>query len=444
MKQKFFDDNVLLHSSTAVKLYKDVANLPIVDYHSHLCEQEIAEDLKFTTITEFWLKRDHYKWRAMRSCGVDEKFITGDACDYDKFLAYATVMPKLVGNPLYYWTHMELKRIFGIVKPLNAETASDIYAQANEKLKTLSVKSLLKMFNVEYLATTDDPISSLAYHGVYDNVRVCPTFRADMALKFDGDYLVKLGEAWGKQIRTLADFQSALESRLQYFVSKGCTIADVSVEQIPDVNVSEQEAASIFLNREKLTPEQKRSLYSYCMSYLAGLYRKHDITWQLHIGALRNINTRAYSALNADAGYDVMQGYIDTNAIAKFLNFLHETDRLPKIVLYTLNVSALQALSTIAPCFPNVRIGAAWWFNDTLKGIRSHLETLAEYSVLGTSLGMLTDSRSFSSYCRFDFFRRILADYVAEKVDAGEYDKESAKQLLYDICYANPKAFMNL
>ena len=444
MQKKFFEDNVLLHSSTAVKLYRDIATLPIIDYHSHLSEQEIAEDKKFSTITEFWLARDHYKWRAMRSCGIEEKFITGDACDYDKFLAYATVMPKLIGNPLYYWTHMELKRIFSIVAPLNAKTASNIYAQANERLKTLSGRNLLKMFNVEYLATTDDPISSLAYHGVYDNVRICPTFRPDMALKLDGDYLLKLGEVCEKQICTLADFQSALESRLQYFVSKGCTIADVSVEQIPDVNVSEQEAASLFLSREKLTCEQKHSLYSYCMSYLAGLYRKYDITWQLHIGALRNINTYAYKTLGADAGYDVMQGNIDTDAIAKYLNYLHEADKLPKVILYTLNATALQALCTITPCFPNVRIGAAWWFNDTLKGIRSHLDTLAEYSVLGTSLGMLTDSRSFSSYCRFDFFRRILADYVAEKVDAGEYDKESAKQLLFDICYANPKAFMNL
>lgn len=443
-KSNFFDNNVLLRSQTAEDLYGVICSLPIVDYHSHLDEREIAEDKTFSTITEFWLKRDHYKWRAMRSCGVPEKYVTGDASDYDKFLAYATIMPKLIGNPLYYWAHMELKQIFGIETPLNAESAPTIYAKANEILKTLTVSQLLKQFNVEYIATTDDPTSSLEFHGTYDGVRVCPTFRADMALKLDGDYLVKLGEAWGQPIRTLADYETALETRLQYFISKGCTIADVSVEQIPNANVSAQEAESLFLNRDSLTAEQKHRFYCYGMNYLAGLYRKYDITWQLHIGALRNINTQAYKTLGVDAGYDVMQGYIDTNAIASYLNSLYETDKLPKVILYSLNANAIPALCTIAPCFPNVRIGAAWWFNDTLNGIRSHLETVAEYSVLGTSLGMLTDSRSFSSYCRFDFFRRILANYVAEKVDAGEYDETSAKQLLFDICYANPKAFMNL
>ena len=443
-KRVFFDDNVLLHTPTAVKLYKGVATLPIVDYHSHLSEKDIEEDKTFSTITEFWLAGDHYKWRAMRSCGIDEKYVTGDATDYEKFFAYASVMPKLIGNPLFYWTHMELKRIFGINVPLNADTAPTIYAQANEKLKSLSVRKLLALFSVQYIATTDDPVSSLQSHGTYDGVKVCPTFRADKALKLEENYLEELGAAFGKPICNLEDFETALEARLKHFISKGCTIADVSVEDIPDCDVSQEEAGNLFLRRTELTPAEKHRFYSYGMSYLAALYQKYEICWQLHIGALRNINTPMFNKLGADSGYDVMQGYIDTNAIAAFLNALYRAGKLPKIILYTLNTAALPTLCTIAASFPNVRMGAAWWFNDTLLGIRHHLDTVAEYSALGTSLGMLTDSRSFSSYCRFDFFRRIISDYVAEKVDAGEYDEKDAKQILYDVCYANPKQFMNL
>lgn len=443
-KKAFFHNNILLRSQTAVELYETIKNLPIVDYHSHLNEREIAEDKTFSTITEFWLKRDHYKWRAMRSCGVDERYITGDASDYDKFLAYATIMPKLIGNPLYYWAHMELKQIFGIETPLNAQTAAEIYAKANEKLKTLTVRQLLKQFNVQYIATTDDPLSALEFHGTYDGVAVCPTFRPDTALKLDEDYLNKLGNACGHPIATLKDYQDALELRLKYFIEKGCAIADVSVESIPQYNVTEQEAELLFAKKEKLSTAERHRFYSYAMSYLGGLFKRYGIVWQLHIGALRNINKLAYASLGVDAGYDVMQGHVDTNAIAEFLSCLYATNRLPKVILYSLNANAIPALCTIAPCFPDVRIGAAWWFNDTLKGIHSHLETVAEYSVLGTSLGMLTDSRSFSSYCRFDFFRRILADVVADKINAGEFDESSAKSLVTDICYNNPKKFINI
>lgn len=443
-KRKFFDDNVLLHSDVAIKLYKNVQALPIVDYHSHLSEREIAEDKKFSTITEFWLGGDHYKWRAMRACGVEEQYITGSASDYEKFLAYASVMPKLFGNPLYYWTHMELDRIFGICEPLNSATAPAIYERANVALRDLSVRTLLKKFRVEYIATTDDPVSPLEHHGTYEGVRVCPTFRADRALKLEEDYLAALERAWGRQIRCLADFERALESRLEYFISKGCTIADVSVEAVPDRFVSEGEAQALFVRRGELTPAEKHRFYSYGMRFLAGLYKKYNITWQLHIGALRNINTPAFRELGADAGYDVIRGYIDTDAVAAFLGALHEEGKLPKIILYSLNPNALPALCTVAGSFGNVRMGAAWWFNDTLKGIRHHLETVEEYSVLGTFLGMLTDSRSFSSYCRFDFFRRILCDMVAEKVIAGEYGEASAGQILHDICYMNAKAFLNL
>lgn len=442
--KQFFDDGLLLHSELAVRLYRSVQGLPIVDYHSHLSEQEIAADKTFSTITEFWLKADHYKWRAMRQCGVAEKYVTGDASDYEKFLAYAAVMPKLAGNPLYYWTHMELKTIFHINEPLNEESAPEIYCRANKVLETLSVRQLLDKFGVEYIATTDDPVSKLAHHGVYGKTKVCPTFRADRAVLLDEGYLKELETASGEKVDSLAGYRRALEARLQYFISKGCTVADQSVEIIPDCIVGEGEAAVLFENRNFLTEAERKRFYCYAMAYLGGLYQKYNIVWQLHIGALRNINKPMFRTLGADTGYDVMHGSIDTDAVAVFLNALYSDGKLPKTVLYTLNASALPALCTIAGCFPNVRIGAAWWFNDTLYGIKSHLRTLSEYGVLGMSPGMLTDSRSFSSYCRFDFFRRILADFVAELVEKGEYDASAAAQLMYDICYANPKAFLNL
>lgn len=442
--KNFFEENVLLHSATAEKLYAGVKDLPVVDYHSHLSAGDVAADRKFSTITELWLGKDHYKWRAMRLCGIPEKYITGDAGDAEKFVAYAAVMPKLFGNPLYYWTHFELKKLFGIGEPLNERTAARIYKTANEALQTLSVRKMLERFNVEYIATTDDPVSRLENHGVYGGVKLCPTFRPDRALKLDSGYLSQLAEASGREISSLPDWKEALETRLKYFVSRGCTIADISVEEIPDCDVFEAEAEAIFACGGERTAEQSRRFFSYGMQFLGGLFRKYHIVWQLHIGAYRNINSAAFVSLGADSGYDVMHGAIDTDKLAAFLNKLYTSGNLPKVVLYTLNANAVPALCTIAPCFPDVRIGAAWWFNDTLKGIRNHLETLAEYSALGTSLGMLTDSRSFSSYCRFDFFRRILCDFVAEKTDAGEYDAESAKQLLYDVCYQNPKTFMNL
>ncbi len=443
MAKTFFDDNLLLHSSAAAALYGRVKALPIVDYHSHLSEREIAEDKTFGTITEFWLKGDHYKWRAMRACGVEERLVTGNADDFEKFLAYAGIIPKLLGNPLYYWTHMELERIFGIKEPLNAATAPGIYRRANEKLKTLSVRKLLKLFGVEYIATTDDPVSPLSLHTVYDGVKVCPTFRPDRALKLDPEFLGELAAVWGKPVETLADFREALRSRLVYFKEHGCSIADISLEGAPEL-VGEREAAEIFARRESASPAEKSRFFSYGMALMGALCREFGIVWQIHIGALRNINAPAFRALGADTGFDVMHGVIDTDAIAAFLGALEERGELPKVILYALNPNAVPALCLVAGSFKDVRVGAAWWFNDTLKGIRAHFDALAEYSVFGNSLGMLTDSRSFSSYCRFDFFRRILCDYVGEKVEAGEYDAQCAEKLVYDICYRNPKQFMNL
>lgn len=395
----FFDDKLLLSGDTASKIYDAVASLPIIDYHCHLNEQDIKEDKHFSDIGELWLAGDHYKWRAMRLCGVDESYITGNHSYEEKFYKYAEIMPKLIGNPLYYWTHMELVQIFGITEPLNKDTAEDIYVRANAVLKDLSVQKLLKKFKVEYIATTDDPLSDLNNHGDFDGVKVCPTFRPDKCFKEGVD-------------------KALLEQRLDYFISKGCKIADHGFDDFSDTRDLEW-------------------LIEKC-------YEK-GVVLQLHFGTFRNINSNAFATIGADSGYDVFRDFVATDKLAALLDKMNaKLGGLPKIVLYPLNDACLRAVCAISGAFSNVLVGAAWWFNDTVCGIRRQLETVSEYAVLGTNLGMLTDSRSFSSYVRFDFYRRILCSFIADKVDKGEYDFSSAISLAKDIAYNNVKEALGL
>ncbi len=389
----FFGDGLLLSGQTAQNIYYGIKDLPIIDYHCHLDERAIAEDRHFSGLGELWLAGDHYKWRAMRLCGVSEDYITGSRSYREKFLRYAEIMPRLIGNPLYYWTHMELKSLFGIDIPLNAASAGEILSEADAKLANMSVCSLLKKFRVEYIATTDDPMKELKYHGVTDGVKVCPTFRPDRCFKEGID-------------------RGLLETRLDYFISKGCRIADHGFDFVDAGN------------------EDLRWLIEQC-------YRK-GIVLQLHFGTFRNINSGAFSSIGADAGFDVFRASVDTDALARILDEeLQKLGGLPQIILYPLNDNSLRVLAAISGAFPNVLIGAAWWFNDTVCGIRRQMETVSEYAAFGTQLGMLTDSRSFSSYVRFDFYRRLLADFIAAKVDAGEYDRDSAASLAADVAYNN-------
>lgn len=389
----FFGDGLLLSGQTARNIYDGIKGLPIIDYHCHLDERAIAEDRHFSGLGELWLAGDHYKWRAMRLCGISEDYITGNRSYREKFLRYAEIMPSLIGNPLYYWTHMELKSLFGIDTPLNAGSAEKILEEADSKLADMSVRSLLKKFGVEYIATTDDPMKELKYHGVIDGVRVCPTFRPDRCFKEGTDH-------------------GLLEERLDYFISKGCRIADHGFD---------------FVDAEN---EDLRWLIEQCF--------KKGIALQLHFGTFRNINSGAFSSVGADSGFDVFRASVDTDALARILDEeLQKLGGLPKIILYPLNDNSLRALAAISGAFPNVLIGAAWWFNDTVCGIRRQMETVSEYAAFGTQLGMLTDSRSFSSYVRFDFYRRLLADFIASKVDAGEYDGDSAAALAADVAYNN-------
>ena len=440
---KFFDDKVLLHTPTAIRLYHKIKDLPIIDYHCHLDQNKIKANDAFSDIGELWLAGDHYKWRAMRLCGVDEEFITGKASFHDKFLKYAEIVPQLIGNPLYYWTHLELKQIFGICEPLNAASAEQIYRQANEKLKTLSVRKLLNFFNVEYIATTDDPCDDLNAHGVYGKTTVAPTFRPDKLYSLDGGYLERLGNAAGIAIKTLDDFLRAISIRLDYFVAHGCKITDHGFERFPNNYIDYNGAVYLFNHCKDLTEDEKEAFFGFLLVWLAKEYAKRNLTMQIHFAVVRNNNTEMFIKCGADSGFDLIGERQSVKPVIKFLNQFRDNEH-PKIILYTLNDSNLAEIAAVTGAFRNVRMGAAWWFNDTVQGIKRNLSTIAEYSALGTNLGMLTDSRSFSSYCRFDFFRRIVSDYVGGNVESGEYDECAAEQLLYNICYANAKAFMNL
>ncbi len=441
--EQFFNDKMLLKSDTAVTLYNEIKDLPIIDYHCHLDQKMIANDATFKDIGDLWLSGDHYKWRAMRMCGVDEKYITGDSTYEEKFMHYAEILPNLMGGPLYYWTHMELKQVFGINKPLNKNTAKEIYKEANEKLKTLSVRKLLKLFNVEFVATTDDPIENLEYHKKYDDTLVTPTFRPDKLYNFDKEYIAKLGETAGIKINSLEDYKNALRQRLDFFVSKGCRISDHGFSDFPSKYASEEEAKELFKKVGSLSSEEKDALLGYLFIFLFKEYKKRNIIVQLHFSVTRNINSEMFKKIGPDAGFDVIGKECDLNYCMKFLDKLSDEER-PVVILYTLNPNQIAPLSCISGAFRNVLIGAAWWFNDTLLGIRRNLELVSEYACIGTNLGMLTDSRSFSSYSRFDFFRRILANFVAEKVEAGEYKLEDAKTLVKNISYYNIKGRLGI
>lgn len=441
--KEFYGEELFIDSASAKEIYGEVKDLPIVDYHCHLDQNKIKADAKFSDIGQLWLAGDHYKWRAMRLCGVDEEYITGGAGYHDKFLKYAEIMPQLAGNPLYYWTQLELRLVFGICEPLNGESAERIYKQANERLKDISVGTLLKQYKVEYVATTDDPCDDLAAHGKYGNTVVAPTFRPDKLLSLDGAYLKRLGEVAGKEITTLADLLRAAEARLQYFVAHGCRISDHGFLKFPSRYPSRAEAERLFLRREGLSAAEREGLFGYLLVGLAKLYKKYGIVMQLHFAVTRNVNAEMFKQCGADAGFDVIADGSRIEDIIGYFRQLSDGER-PETILYTLNDSHLPALAALTGAYRHVKMGAAWWFNDTVQGIRKNLSVIAEYSVLGTNYGMLTDSRSFSSYARFDFFRRILSNYLGELVEKGEYDEAAAKELARNVCYFNIKKALGI
>ena len=434
----FFNENLLLYNETGKSLYEKVKHLPIIDYHCHLDQHKIAINDTFSDIGELWLTNDHYKWRSMRLNGVEEYYITGNASFHDKFIKYAEIVPNLIGNPLYYWTHLELKQIFDIDLPLNKNTAKQIYAIANEKLKNMNVQSILKAFHVTFIATTDDPIDNLLEHTKYGSIKVTPTFRPDKLFAFEEHYIENLGQVTDITIHSLDDLLNALTKRLDYFVSKGCRMADHGMDTFPTTYANKELAQQLFTKRSHLSKQEKESLKGYLLVWLSKEYAKRNITVQLHFAVTRNVNPTTFSICGADSGFDVISETPSVHNVLAFFQQMKDEER-PSTILYTLNDSNLSSIACITGAFRNVRMGAAWWFNDTVEGIRRNLKIISEYSSLGNNLGMLTDSRSFSSYCRFDFFRRILCDYVGNLVEKGEYDSNSAVQLVENICYYNAK-----
>ena len=437
----FFDENLLIYNETGKELYETVKDFPIIDYHCHLDQRKIAADDTFADIGEVWLAADHYKWRAMRMNGVDEYYITGAASFHEKFLKYAEVVPNLIGNALYYWTHLELKQVFGIDMPLNAETAEEIYEMANEKLKSMSVRKMLEHFNVQFIATTDDPIDDLADHGVYGNLNVTPTFRPDKVFDLEESYIEKLGQTAGVSIQTLSDLLNALAKRLDYFVSKGCRMADHGLDRFPENYASEAQAEELFERRRSLFAEEKEALKGYLLVWFSKEYAKRNMSVQLHIAVTRNVNPAGFVNCGVDCGFDIISETPSVQNVVRFFRQITDEER-PNTILYTLNDANLSSMACLSGAFCKVRMGAAWWFNDTVEGIRRNLKIISEYASLGNNLGMLTDSHSFSSYCRFDFFRRILCDYIGALVEKGEYEREGAFRLVENICYYNAKGMV--
>ena len=459
---KFLDDNLLLESDTAVKLYNAYAkDMPIIDYHSHLIPQEIAEDKAFYNLTQVWLKGDHYKWRLMRNCGVDEEYITGKASDKEKFRAFAKTLTRCIGNPIYIWCHLELKKYFGITTPISPATADEIFDKTEKLMKdgSFSAQNLIKRSGVVALCTTDDPIDDLAWHKKIASskfsVKVYPTFRPDKALNINKPTFIEyVGKLTGKKKPTVKEIKSALVEKLDYFRTLGCFITDHALDNFTYVACSDESAQKILDTAyagKPLSADEVEGYKTNVLLFLSREYAKRDMAMQLHMCCSRDNNTGMFAKMGPDTGYDSIENSREPNKLALFLDALEKDKALPKTIVYSLNPNDDKVINTIINCFQGgvrgkIQHGSAWWFNDTEIGMKSHFKTLSEYSVVGNFIGMLTDSRSFTSYVRHDYFRRILCNHVAQIVDAGSYpyDEEALKEIVQGVCYNNAKEYFGL
>ncbi len=464
--KNFMGRNFLLTNETAKTLFHRYAErLPIIDYHCHVPPRDIAEDRRISNIAELWLGGDHYKWRAMRSCGVEEKFITGNASDYEKFHAYASIMPSLIGNPLYHWTHLELRRYFGITDILDKSTADAIWQATSEMLAEpeFSVQNLIRRSDVELICTTDDPADSLEYHKkIRDDgfeTKVLPAFRPDKCFNINkpglGAYYEKLGTAAGTEIRDLASLKDALVKRLDFFEEMGCRTADHGLDEFPmfvepNPYAAEQAMkAALSSDGRDVSPEQLSVLKCEMLAFLAGEYAKRGWVMQLHMGVYRNANAKMMKALGPDTGFDVI-GELGIPSVIRLLDWMDSKTALPRTILYSIDPtqnaalgSVIGAFQTAGDGFPKLMQGSAWWFNDSIDGMREQMKQLANLSAFGKFCGMLTDSRSFTSYPRHEYFRRILCDLIGSWVEDGLYpfDPDALAMLVTDICYNNTKNF---
>ena len=454
------DKDFLLESETAKKLFHDFAeNTPILDYHCHINPREIAEDRQFDNITQVWLGSDHYKWRLMRSYGIEETYITGDASDYEKFCKWAECLGKAIGNPLFHWSHLELQRYFDYHGVLNRKTADEVWNLCNTKLAqpSMSVRSLIRRSNVTLICTTDDPVDSLEWHQKIAedrsfNIKVLPAWRPDKAMNFEKadylDYLDKLCQVTGIEISSFAALKKALKQRMEYFASMGCRVSDHGLEYVMHCPASNDEIEAIFLKRlNRMTPtrEEQLKFKTAFMLFLGREYHRMDWAMQLHFGCKRDNNTKRFELLGPDTGFDCINNDTPSAQTADFLDALCKTDELPRTILYSLNPNDNQSIGTILGCFQDssaiakIQQGSAWWFNDHKQGMTAQMTSLANLGCLGNFIGMLTDSRSFLSYTRHEYFRRILCELLGGWVENGEYpdDQKALKQIVEGICYKN-------
>ncbi len=466
--KKFMDEDFLLETDVAKALYHNyAAKLPIIDYHCHVSPKDIAQDKIYNNITELWLAGDYYKWRAMRCCGISEEFITGDGSDYDKFRAYCKCMPKLIGNPLYHWSHLELKRYFDCDLIINEDNCDEIWAICNKKLRTpeMSARNIIKCSGVETLCTTDDSIDTLEWHKqLRDNpsfdVKVFPTFCPDKVLAVDkpgfASYISKLSEVSGVNVIDTDSLKLALMQRLDVFCELGCKAADHTLDgymifaEASNYELNEIFKKALANDGVGLTTEEVTKIRTEIIAFLGAQYKCRRLVMQIHFGVNRNQNTRMFKKLGPDTGYDTIGNYDMITPLSKLLNKMEQNDKLPRTILYSISPSDNAAVCTLCGCFessgdgkPLVMQGSAWWFNDNLDGMRRQMTDLANLNALGQFLGMLTDSRSFLSYARHEYFRRILCNLIGKWVENGEYpeDVDALAELVVDICYNNTKSY---
>ncbi|MBQ7408359.1 MAG: glucuronate isomerase [Clostridia bacterium] len=465
--KSFLNEDFLLNNQTARSLYHECAStLPIIDYHCHVSPKEIYEDLHFENITQVWLYGDHYKWRIMRSNGVEERFITGNATDKEKFFAFASALSKAIGNPMYHWCHLELQRYFGYYGVLNENTAEDVWNLTCQKLKSqdMGVRGLIQKSNVCFIGTTDDPIDSLEWHVKIKedksfNTVVAPSFRPDKALNIEKtewcNYIEKLSLACGFEINGLQSLKSAINARIAHFLACGCKASDHGLDYVFYREATDSEVDLIIkkaLNGEAVSVEQTEKVKTNLLVHCAKQYARLGWVMQLHFNCMRNPNSTAFERLGPDSGFDCIGPNNSSKALAQLLDALYKSESLPKTVLYSLDGGDNAFLDTLIGAFQGVGVagkmqhGSAWWFNDNKQGMREQLISLANLSLLGNFIGMLTDSRSFLSYTRHEYFRRILCGLIGEWVENGEYpnDCEQLKKLVSAICYDNAFKYFSL
>lgn len=462
----FITDNFLLQNKFAEELYFNYAEKqPIIDYHNHLSPAEIANNRVFDTISQVWIAGDHYKWRAMRTWGINERFITGDASDEEKFTAWAKTVPHTLRNPLFHWTQLELKRYFGISEYLNEGNAKDIYTAINSKLQQpdFHTQGLLKQMNVEMLCTTEDPTDSLEHHkqlaGSSFTTTVKTAFRPDKAVLIDTDtypaYLSQLGKAAGVSITTYNSLKDALLKRLNFFHENGCRISDLGLNQLPFEAFTDAEVNAVFEKRmsgKALSVKEADQFKTALLLFLCEEYSNRGWVQQFHLGALRNNNLRMHRLLGADTGWDSIGDYSQAATLSKFLDALDTKDKLAKTILYNLNPADNELFATMVGNFNDgslrgkVQYGSGWWFLDQKDGIVKQLNALSNMGLISTFVGMLTDSRSFLSFPRHEYFRRVLCNLLGKEMESGELpqDTEWIGNMVSDICYRNAKQYFEL